>query len=76
MPTSLLAALVFELVKCIFILYLHHGAERFLTIYGSISTLMILFVFFYAQTHILLLGALLSSKWVAYLEGRRGRVAR
>ena len=52
LPTAFITALVFELVKHAFIFYLHHGAERFLRIYWSIATLMMMIMFFYAQANI------------------------
>lgn len=75
LPVSIVTGLAFEIVKLVFIFYLHHGAERFLTFYGSVANLMMLFLFFFTQANILLLGALLCSKWVAFTRKRRSRLA-
>lgn len=72
-PISLIVAVAFELAKFAFIYYLQNGAERFLTVYGSVSTLMMFFTFIYVQSIILLAGAMLCGKWTAYLRMRRAR---
>ena len=68
-PVSLLAAVAFEFAKFAFIFYLRNGAERFLTIYGSVATLMMFFIFIYVEAIILLAGAMLSAKWSRHLGG-------
>ena len=71
LPISVVAAVVSELAKFGFIYYLHYGSERLLTVYGSVSVLMMFFMFIYAQAIILLAGALLGSKWLEFVRTLR-----
>ena len=68
LPIAIIAAIASELVKLGFIYYLHVGSDRFLTVYGSVSALMMFFMFIYAQAIVLLIGALLCSKWIALVR--------
>lgn len=70
-PVALLAALIYELAKLIFIVFVHNLADRFFSLYGSVATLMMFFTFIYVQSTILLAGAMLCAKWVVYLRMRR-----
>ena len=75
-PISLIAAIAFECTKFAFIYYLRNGAERFLTVYGSVATLMMFFIFIYVEAIIVLVGAMLCAKWVGLLKSLRSNRAR
>ncbi len=69
-PISLLSAVAFEFAKFAFIFYLRNGAERFLTVYGSVATLMMFFIFIYVEAIVLLAGAMLCAKWTRFLRAQ------
>ncbi len=56
LPGALLAALLFELGKTGFVIYLEHTADLE-AIYGSVSSIIVLLLWFYFSAHVLLLGA-------------------
>ncbi len=72
-PIALVAAIAFECAKIGFIYYLRFGAERFLTAYGSVATVMMFFMFMYVSAMILLIGALLSAKWIGFIRSSTAR---
>lgn len=59
---SAVTTLAFELVKAGFIFYLQGVAPSMLSLYGSMSTLMLFFVFIYVQSIVLLVGAMFAVK--------------
>ena len=67
-PVSLIATIAFELAKFVFVVYLHHGSERILSIYGSLAVVMMFFVFIYVEAVIMLAGAMICAKWTKYLR--------
>lgn len=74
LPVSLLATLMFELVKFAFVTYLHHDADRLFSIYGSFLALMMFFVFIFAEAIVLLAGAMICAKWIRYLKTSNQRM--
>lgn len=67
-PGALLAAVLFEIGKALFVLYL----ERFATyesVYGSVASVIILLVWIYVSAFILILGAELSAEYGRMREG-------
>ena len=59
---SALTTLAFELVKAGFIFYLQSVAPSMVSLYGSMSTMMLFFLFIYAQSIVLLVGAMFAVK--------------
>ena len=74
MLVSFLTTLAFEVVKAGFIFYLEQVAPSLVSFYGSVSTLMFFFYFVYAQSIVLLLGAMFSVKWVRRNRYHRFRI--
>ncbi len=68
-----LGAIAFEIAKYVFIFFLRNSGGLLTSIYGSISTIMMFFLFVYIESIILLAGALLSAKWSNYLRIRDQR---
>lgn len=66
LPISLVATVFFEIVKFVFISYLHYLSGRLFSVYGSLAALMMFFVFIYMEAIVMLAGAMLCSKWVRY----------
>lgn len=52
----------FELVKAGFIFYLQREAHSIVSLYGGLSTIMFFFYFVYAQSIVLLMGAMFAAK--------------
>lgn len=67
---ALLATIVFEIAKYVFIFFLRNSGGLVTSIYGSISTVMMFFFFIYVEAIILLAGAMLSAKWSNHLRIR------
>ncbi len=67
---ALLASFAFEVAKYVFIFFLRNSGGLLLSIYGSISTIMMFFFFVYTEAIIMLAGAMLSAKWSNYLRIR------
>lgn len=67
---ALLGALAFEVTKLIFIFYLNNAGSSLSSIYGSISTIMLFFIFVYVEAIVLLAGAMLSAKWCNFMRVR------
>ena len=70
---AVLAAVGFEITKYVFIFFLRNSGGMLTSIYGSISTIMLFFLFVYIEAIILLAGAMLSAKWSNYLRVRDQR---
>ncbi len=68
-----LGAIAFEITKYVFIFVLRNSGGLLASIYGSISTIMMFFLFVYIEAIILLAGAMLSAKWSNYLRVRDQR---
>lgn len=56
LPGALLAALLFEVLKAAFVVYLDWGAD-FEAVYGSLSSIIVLLLWLYASAWVLILGA-------------------
>ncbi len=65
--TSLLGAIAFEISKAIFIFYLRNMSGVATSIYGGVSTIIVLMIFVYVSAIILLVGAMLTSRYAFYL---------
>ena len=68
-----LTTLAFEIAKYVFIFFLRNSAGLLASIYGSISTIMMFFLFVYIESIILLGGAMLSAKWSNHLRVQEQR---
>ncbi len=60
LPGALVAALLFELAKTLFVLYLEH-VGNFEAVYGSLSSVIVLLLWLYFSARVLLLGAALTA---------------
>ena len=67
-PGAIVAAVLFELAKNIFVLYLNQFAS-FETVYGSMAPVIVLLLWAYVSSFILILGAELSSEYGRLREG-------
>ncbi|MEK9676529.1 MAG: YhjD/YihY/BrkB family envelope integrity protein, partial [Chloroflexota bacterium] len=65
--TSLLGAIAFEISKAIFIFYLRNMSGVATSLYGGVSTIIVLMIFVYVSANILLVGAMLTSRYAFYL---------
>ena len=72
-PTALLGAIAFEISKQVFILYLQGVGGVTSTFYGGVSTIIVLLVFIYVSAIIMLVGAMMTSRWVFYLANQEQR---
>lgn len=71
-PGALLAAVLFEIAKGLFVYYLSHFA-RYESIYGSVGAIIVLLLWIYVSAFILILGAELSAEYGRLREGvKRG----
>ena len=66
-PTALVGAAAFEISKVIFIFYLRNVSGVASSIYGGLSTIIVLMIFVYVSSIILLVGAMLTSRYAFYL---------
>ncbi|MCH7983573.1 MAG: YihY/virulence factor BrkB family protein [Chloroflexi bacterium] len=66
-PTALAGAAAFEISKAIFILYLRNASGVATSIYGGVSTIIVLMIFVYVSSIILLVGAMLTSRYAFFL---------
>ena len=66
-PTALAGAAAFEISKVIFIFYLRNVSGVATSIYGGLSTIIVLMIFVYVASIILLVGAMLTSRYAFYL---------
>ncbi len=66
-PTAILGAVAFEISKAIFIFYLRNLSGVATTVYGGVSVIIVLMIFVYVSAIILLVGAMLTSRYAFYL---------
>ena len=66
-PTALAGAAAFEISKVIFIFYLRNASGVATSIYGGLSTIIVLMIFVYVSSIILLVGAMLTSRYAFHL---------
>ena len=67
-PPALGAALAFEIAKAIFLFYLGRVGDQLGNLYGTFAALVVLLVFVYISSIILLAGALVTSRFMRYLN--------
>jgi len=67
-PGAVLAAILLEIAKNLFVLYLDHFAS-YESVYGSVASVIILLVWIYFSAFILILGAELSAEYGRMREG-------
>ncbi len=65
---GVLSTIAFEIAKYVFIFFLRNSGGLLASIYGSISTIMMFFLFVYVESIILLAGAMFSAKWSNHLR--------
>ena len=66
-PTALAGAAAFEISKAIFVFYLRNMGGVTNNIYGGLSAIIVLMIFVYVSAIILLVGAMLTSRYAYYL---------
>ena len=66
-PTALAGAAAFEISKAIFIFYLRNMSTVATSIYGGVSMIIVLMIFVYVSAIILLVAAMLTSRYAFYL---------
>jgi membrane protein len=66
-PTALAGAASFEISKVIFIFYLRNMSGVATSIYGGVSMIIVLMIFVYVSAIILLIAAMLTSRYAFYL---------
>jgi membrane protein len=66
-PTALAGAAAFEISKAIFVFYLRNLSGVATNIYGGVSVILVLMIFVYVSAIILLVGAMLTSRYAFYL---------
>ena len=71
--TSLLGAIAFEISKFVFIFYLRNMSGMASNIYGGVSTIIVLMIFIYVSSIILLVGAMLTMRYSYYLSNLEQR---
>ena len=69
LPGALAATIAFEIVKNVFVWYVH-SYSVFTTVYGSVGSIMALLTWVYASAIILLFGSLITSRYAAHLSSR------
>jgi membrane protein len=67
-PTALAGAVAFEISKAIFVFYLRNMSGVASSIYGGVSAIIVLLIFVYVSAIILLVGAMLTSRYAFYLS--------
>lgn len=67
-PGALLAAILFEIAKSLFVLYLSYFAD-YASVYGSVGSVIALLVWIYISAFILILGAEFSAEYGRMREG-------
>jgi membrane protein len=65
--TALAGAAAFEISKAIFVFYLRNMSGVATNIYGGVSAIIVLMIFVYVSAIILLVGAMLTSRYAFYL---------
>jgi len=68
LPTALIATVAFEVSKISFLAYLANIGAWLGGVYGAFAAVIVLLTFVYVSAIILLAGAMLSSKWVVFLN--------
>ena len=66
-PTALAGAAAFEISKAIFIFYLRNMSSVATSIYGGVSMIIVLMIFVYVSAIILLVAAMLTSRYAFFL---------
>jgi len=66
-PTALAGAAAFEISKAVFVFYLQNLSGVATNIYGGVSAILVLMIFVYVSAIILLVGAMLTSRYAFYL---------
>ena len=66
-PTALAGAAAFEISKAVFVFYLRNMSNVANNIYGGVSAIIVLLIFVYVSAIILLVGAMLTSRYAFYL---------
>jgi len=66
-PTALAGAAAFEISKAVFVFYLRNMSGVATSIYGGVSAIIVLMIFVYVSAIILLVGAMLTSRYAFYL---------
>ena len=66
-PTALAGAAAFEISKAIFIFYLRNMSGVATSIYGGVSMIIVLMIFVYVSAIILLVAAMLTSRYAFFL---------
>jgi len=66
-PTALAGAAAFEISKAIFVFYLRNMSGVATSIYGGVSAIIVLMIFVYVSAIILLVGAMLTSRYAFYV---------
>ena len=69
--TALVGAILFEILKVVFIYYIRSVSGMASTIYGGFSMIIILMIFIYASSVILLACAMMTSKYAFWLAERK-----
>jgi membrane protein len=67
-PGAVVAAVLFEIAKTLFVLYLDHFA-RYESVYGSVASVIVLLFWIYISAFIMILGAELSAEYGRMREG-------
>lgn len=69
--TALVGAILFEILKVVFIYYIRSVSGMASTIYGGFSMIIILMIFIYVSSIILLVCAMMTSKYAFWLAERK-----
>ena len=69
--TALIGALFFEILKIVFIYYVRSVSGMASTIYGGFSMVIILMIFIYISSFIMLVCAMMTSKYAFWLADRK-----
>ena len=69
--TALVGAILFEILKVVFIYYIRSVSGMATTIYGGFSMIIILMIFIYVSSIILLVCAMMTSKYAFWLAERK-----
>ena len=72
-PTALAGAAAFEISKAVFVYYLRNMSGVATSVYGGVSAIIVLMIFVYVSAIILLVGAMLTSRYAFYLSENEQR---
>ncbi|MQG88791.1 MAG: YihY/virulence factor BrkB family protein [SAR202 cluster bacterium] len=67
-PTALVGAAAFEISKAVFVFYLRNMSGVATSVYGGVSAIIVLMIFVYVSAIILLVGAMLTSRYAFYIS--------